>query len=249
MRRLPGPSHVVSAGHWLPVLRRLPGPRRPEVGLSFDDGPHPATTPALLALLRRHGARATFFVTGERVAAAPDLIAAVVADGHSVFAHGWRHVAYASEPPGVMVAEMTRTEALLRHFRSTPTPYLVRLPYMSGRRDAGVHRALRAWRPDAQLAFWRFGFDDHRLAVGCEDLALLEHRCRVAAAALCRRGLEGAVLLLHEAPYDVAAPLGLAVTSVLTRVVLETLARRGLRAVPLRPIARPWSITRFVLPP
>ncbi len=241
---------MLSAGHWLPVLRRLPGRPGAEVALSFDDGPHPQTTPALLALLRRHGARATFFLTGERVAAAPALAAAVVAEGHEVFAHGWRHVPYASGPLEVMVAEMERTEALLRRLRDTPAPYLVRLPYASGRRDAGVHRALRGWRPDAQLAFWRFGFEDHRLAEGCEGLAALRERCAAAAArVLARRDLDGAVLLLHEAPYDVAAPLGPAVAPLLAELVLEGLARRALRAVPVRPVGRASFVRRFVLPP
>src|SRR5690242_8886624 len=40
----------------------------PVVGLSFDDGPSPATTPALLEVLARHHAHATFFIIGSRVA-------------------------------------------------------------------------------------------------------------------------------------------------------------------------------------
>ena len=246
--RVPRLRPVLSAGQWLPVLRHLPGPAGAAVGLSFDDGPHPQTTPALLALLRQHGAQATFFLTGERVAAAPGLAACVVEAGHAVFAHGWRHVAYAGEAPGVMAAEMERTEALLRRLRPTPAPYLVRLPYMSGRRDVAMHRAIRAWRADAQLAFWRFGLEDHRLAEGCADAAALERRCAAAAAALLRRRLPGAVLLLHEAPYDVGAPPGQAVAPVLTRLVLEGLACRGLRGVALQPMLRPAAITRFLLP-
>jgi peptidoglycan/xylan/chitin deacetylase (PgdA/CDA1 family) len=51
-------------------LWRLPAGR--ESALTFDDGPHPLHTPALLELLQRHGIHANFFLIGERAAAHPD---------------------------------------------------------------------------------------------------------------------------------------------------------------------------------
>lgn len=249
MRALAG---VLSAGAWMPLLRDMPSDGHSagaatEVGLSFDDGPTPETTPGLIDLLRRHDATASFFLTGERAAQAPHLVAALVAAGHDVFAHGWRHVAYAGEPEHVLHQDMTRTETLLSGFRQTPEPYLVRLPYVSGRRSARMHHAVRAWQPTAQLAFWRFGFEDHRLAEGCSSEAELRRRCAAAAApVLAHRRLPRAILLLHERPYGADAPLSAAVTSVLTGLVLAGLARRGLRGVKLRPAqAQPW-LTRYV---
>src|SRR4051794_32147791 len=53
-------------------------------GLTFDDGPSPDTTPALLDVLARHRGRATFFLIGERVRAHPDLVAAIAGAGHEV---------------------------------------------------------------------------------------------------------------------------------------------------------------------
>src|ERR671932_429960 len=41
------------------------------VGLTFDDGPHPQGTPAVLEVLREAGATATFFLVGEQVARRP----------------------------------------------------------------------------------------------------------------------------------------------------------------------------------
>jgi hypothetical protein len=41
------------------------------VALTFDDGPVPALTDSLVAVLRARGVRATFFVTGRELAAAP----------------------------------------------------------------------------------------------------------------------------------------------------------------------------------
>jgi len=61
------------------------------VALTFDDGPHPEGTPAVLELLARAGARATFFVIGEQVRREPELVARIAAGGHQVALHGDRH--------------------------------------------------------------------------------------------------------------------------------------------------------------
>jgi peptidoglycan/xylan/chitin deacetylase (PgdA/CDA1 family) len=63
----------------------------PLVALTFDDGPHPLYTPALLDVLARYGARATFFVIGEQVAAHPELARRIVAEGHALANHTWSH--------------------------------------------------------------------------------------------------------------------------------------------------------------
>jgi peptidoglycan/xylan/chitin deacetylase (PgdA/CDA1 family) len=61
------------------------------VMLSFDDGPDPKYTPALLALLRKHQVKAMFCVIGVNVQEHPDLVRAIVADGHTLCNHTWKH--------------------------------------------------------------------------------------------------------------------------------------------------------------
>jgi peptidoglycan/xylan/chitin deacetylase (PgdA/CDA1 family) len=61
------------------------------VALTFDDGPHPEGTPAVLDALARAGARATFFVVGEQVERRPKLVAEIAGAGHLVALHGYRH--------------------------------------------------------------------------------------------------------------------------------------------------------------
>ena len=63
----------------------------PGVALTFDDGPHPEGTPAVLEVLARADARATFFVVGEQVQRRPALVAEIAAAGHTVALHGYRH--------------------------------------------------------------------------------------------------------------------------------------------------------------
>ncbi|MCD2189039.1 polysaccharide deacetylase family protein [Actinomycetospora soli] len=71
------------------VLLAVPT-RAPRFAVTVDDGPDPATTPALLDVLARHGAHATFFCLGERAAAHPDLAARIAAEGHEIGNHTWR---------------------------------------------------------------------------------------------------------------------------------------------------------------
>jgi peptidoglycan/xylan/chitin deacetylase (PgdA/CDA1 family) len=59
--------------------------------LTFDDGPHPEGTPAVLAELDRLGASAVFFVSGEQAMRYPELVREIAADGHELGLHGFRH--------------------------------------------------------------------------------------------------------------------------------------------------------------
>jgi peptidoglycan-N-acetylglucosamine deacetylase len=54
------------------------------VALTFDDGPHPEGTPAVLELLARLDAKATCFLSGEQVVRQPGMARAVVEQGHAV---------------------------------------------------------------------------------------------------------------------------------------------------------------------
>ena len=64
---------------------------RAVVALTFDDGPHAEGTPAVLEELARRGATATFFLVGEQVVQRPALAREIVAAGHEVAVHGYRH--------------------------------------------------------------------------------------------------------------------------------------------------------------
>jgi peptidoglycan/xylan/chitin deacetylase (PgdA/CDA1 family) len=74
----------------LGIPRKLPA-GADGVALTFDDGPHAEGTPAVLDVLARAGARAAFFLIGEQVERRPELAARIVAEGHLVAVHGYRH--------------------------------------------------------------------------------------------------------------------------------------------------------------
>jgi peptidoglycan-N-acetylglucosamine deacetylase len=67
-------------------------PAVPVLALTFDDGPDPAWTPRLLDLLRRLGARATFFPIASRAAAHPEIIERIRSEGHAIGLHCDEHV-------------------------------------------------------------------------------------------------------------------------------------------------------------
>jgi peptidoglycan/xylan/chitin deacetylase (PgdA/CDA1 family) len=76
------PRIASSAG----IPRRLPGHG---VTLTFDDGPHPEGTPAVLEALG--DVKAVFFMAGEQVERFPEAAAAVAARGHAIAVHCHRH--------------------------------------------------------------------------------------------------------------------------------------------------------------
>lgn len=71
------------------LSRGAAGSRR--VGLTFDDGPTPRATDAILDALRDAGAAATFFVIGANVLKHPDLLRRVHGEGHLVANHSFNH--------------------------------------------------------------------------------------------------------------------------------------------------------------
>ncbi|MGC1303400.1 MAG: polysaccharide deacetylase family protein [Caulobacteraceae bacterium] len=240
-------TSTFSVGGWLPVLDRAPGR---SLALTFDDGPSPATTPDVLALLRRYEAKATFFLCGHRVQRWPELVEAIVADGHGVYAHGFSHVRLDALAPAALFEELTHTEALLSRVRPTPSPYLIRLPFAAGHRAPRVHRLLRSWRSDCQVVHWRVALEDHALADGCESEAELEQRCiRRADAAFARSDLTGSIVLLHEDPLGVEAPLAPRIAPLLLQALLARAERSGMSMAAVQPRRRfmPWEpYVRFV---
>ncbi|MDP9472483.1 MAG: chitin deacetylase family protein [Chloroflexota bacterium] len=61
--------------------------REPIVALTIDDAPHPALTPAILDVLAKHRARATFFVIGERILNNEQILRRIVEEGHELGNH------------------------------------------------------------------------------------------------------------------------------------------------------------------
>jgi len=203
----------VAAALRLPTRCALPG----AVAITFDDGPHSQGTPAVLAALAATGARATFFLVGERVRRDPGLAAEIAAAGHGVGVHGDRHRTLLRIGPRALEDDLARAAATIADATGT-VPALHRAPY--GIYSPVALRAVRArgWTP---LLWSRWGRDWTR---------------RATPASVARKvagTLEaGDVLLLHDAD-DYSAPGCWRATAGALPRVLDAIAAAGLRPVAL----------------
>ncbi len=77
-------------GFFLPIFSKGPAGSK-GISLTFDDGPSPETTPLILKLLASYNFKATFFVIGEKAQRCPDLIRTILAAGHTIGNHSWKH--------------------------------------------------------------------------------------------------------------------------------------------------------------
>ncbi|MGZ4354882.1 MAG: polysaccharide deacetylase family protein [Gaiellaceae bacterium] len=93
------------------IRTRLPLPGG--IALTFDDGPHPQGTPAVLEVLEAAGAVATFFLVGEQVERRPQLAAEIVAAGHEIGIHGYRHTLLLRRSPAAVADDFARAEDVI----------------------------------------------------------------------------------------------------------------------------------------
>lgn len=96
--------------------------------LTFDDGPNPAATPAILDLLARHQARATFFTLAPNVRRERSLVRRMVTDGHEVAVHGDLHWPLPLLPPAAIRREVQRSIAAVMA-AGAPAPRFYRPPF------------------------------------------------------------------------------------------------------------------------
>ena len=207
--------HAPALAAALRIARRVEGARG--VALTFDDGPHPSGTPAVLGALERGGARATFFLVGEQVRRDPSLAREIVAAGHAVALHGDRHRCQLRLTPAMLDDDLARVAATVAEATDV-APTLYRPPYgvFSAAGLALVRR--RGWR---DLLWSRWGCD---------------WRARTTSAAIARRATRdlsaGDVILLHDADTYSAAGSWRRTAQALP-AVLEAVERAGLRTVAL----------------
>jgi peptidoglycan-N-acetylglucosamine deacetylase len=85
------------------------------IALTFDDGPDPAQTPRILALLAKYHVKATFCLVGEQVQKHPEVVREIVAGGHTLCNHTWNHsLTIGKETPAQIRADLQKTDAAIR---------------------------------------------------------------------------------------------------------------------------------------
>jgi peptidoglycan-N-acetylglucosamine deacetylase len=204
------------------VARALGLPRRQAdhgtVAVTFDDGPHPEGTPAVLEMLRNAGARATFFLVGEQVERNPSVAAEIAAAGHTIAVHGHRHRNSLRLTPRAFESDLARGIGAIAEATGAE-PDIHRAPYgiyspaaLDAVRRSGLHPLLWSrWGHD-----WRGSASAQSIASEVtEDL----------------RG--GDVLLLHDADHY-SAPGSWRATAAALPEVLRRIEAVGLTPTGLK---------------
>jgi peptidoglycan/xylan/chitin deacetylase (PgdA/CDA1 family) len=214
------------AGHLLPVpavglpwLRRALGIRdriddRSAVALTFDDGPHPEGTPAVLEALAAGRAGATFFLVGEQVERRPALAAEIVAAGHPVALHCYQHRSFLRLTPRQAREDLLRGMAAIEDATGeTPTQFRPPFGYLTAA-ALGFARS-QGW----EVVLWkRIGYDWRPSATPVSIMRRVTRSLR-----------GGEILVLHDADFY-SSPGSWRNTAGALPLLFERLEARGLSA-------------------
>jgi peptidoglycan/xylan/chitin deacetylase (PgdA/CDA1 family) len=192
-------------GQWTP-LRALPGelvrwqgPRFPgNVALTFDDGPHPVATPAILDRLDELAMKASFFPLASLAERHSDVLAEIARRGHTVGTHGYEHVRHLGRGPRWIRRDLEAADRAMAALDSPTTWYRPAYGIVTGATLLAARR--RGWRTVLWSAWGR-------------EWATRDPRS--VAARIGRRLRPGAIVLLHD--NDLFGPAGM------WRVALEAL--------------------------
>ncbi len=208
-----------ASAEWRPLRRVLGVSDRTASGtgfaLTFDDGPHPQGTPAILDELSRRGLRATFFLVGEQVLANRSLAAEIAAEGHQIALHCHRHRNLLRLAPWQVRDDLLRAHAIITEATGAEIR-LYRPPYGVLNGAALLLARRRGWR----ILLWsHWGCDWDARATPASIAKLLTDGAG-----------DGSVLLAHDADHYASADSWRRTAAALP-IVLDTLAQRGLQAV------------------
>ncbi|HEX4450021.1 MAG TPA: polysaccharide deacetylase family protein [Kofleriaceae bacterium] len=156
------------------------------LALTFDDGPDPDRTPALLDALAELGVAATFFVLGEHADQHPELCARIAREGHELGNHTYTHPYLPLRRSRDVADELARTDAAIARATGI-VPTLARPPY-GGRSPRNV-KAFRA--AGKQLVLWDVNSYDWKGAPGVE-----------VAERIVERARPGSIILMHDGGRD-----------------------------------------------
>ena len=172
------------------------------VELTFDDGPDPVWTPAVLAALSGSSLRATFFVIASRAAEHPQIVAAIRSGGHAIELHCHEHVRHTEVDRPTTEDDTRRALTTLADLGVRPrrwrTPWGVQAPWTQ--EIATAH--------ELELCGWDVDSHDWR-GDGAEQML----------AAVGPELHEGAIVLLHDGLGPGALRLGCEETVRFTRLI------------------------------
>jgi peptidoglycan/xylan/chitin deacetylase (PgdA/CDA1 family) len=203
-------SHLLTLGS----VWRGSGAER-KVALTFDDGPDPEQTPRILDILAAHGAKATFFLIGERAARGGAVVRRIAAAGHDLGNHTWSHRSLWLTGPRETALQVKRGHDAIAQAAGAP-PRFFRPPW--GMTNLALFAELRTL--ETPCVFWTAQTEGRRPA----SPALQVERAR-------RRVAPGTIFDLHDG--DGVPGAGERLVRALP-AMLAMLAAEGYSLAPLR---------------
>ena len=180
------------------------------LALTFDDGPWPETTEALLDGLAVRGAKATFFLIGEQLAGREDTVRRMAAEGHQVGSHTFTHMDLSRGDSAERLRELAETDAALRAVLGEGE-YWLRPPW-------GFLAPETAAAVEVPMAYWSLDTEDwRRLDADAVAQDIIDH------------ARDGDIVLLHD-PYAASVEAALR--------AIDALAPQGWRFVTLEELFR-----------
>ncbi len=203
--RLLGKPFASAACHLAGSIRGV-DTTQPVAALTFDDGPDPETTPQVLEILKRHGARGTFFMIGEAAARCPKIVEEAVNAGHVVGNHTWSHHSLPMLTREERLAQIRAGARALEPFGQK----FFRPPY-----------GHQSWR--CRWETLKLGYEVIAYSVHAEDW--LDHDADWMAARLVKNIRPGSILILHDQIYRNVLPHGHHDRTQMLRALDQTLAQ------------------------
>jgi peptidoglycan-N-acetylglucosamine deacetylase len=128
------------------------------IHLTFDDGPHPTATPAVLNILKERNIHATFFLLGQNVQQYPDIAKQVASDGHQIGNHSYSHANLFFKDKSFIQRQIIQTEEILELNLGKRT-HLFRPPY--GYFNLAIMNVLK--EIGSTCVLWSIDSNDYRL--------------------------------------------------------------------------------------
>jgi peptidoglycan-N-acetylglucosamine deacetylase len=114
-----------------------------EVVLTFDDGPWPSSTRAVLEALQQHCTKATFFPIGKHALWHPEILREVAQKGHTIGTHTWSHANLGKFPPEKAKEEIEKGLSAVKLALGAPPSPFFRFPYLQDPQDQRVYLGTR----------------------------------------------------------------------------------------------------------
>ncbi|WP_052712199.1 polysaccharide deacetylase family protein [Domibacillus indicus] len=164
------------------------------IALTFDDGPNPKSTEAILATLKKHNVKATFFMLGGRVERYPKLVEKIVQDGHEAGNHSWSHRDFTKLQPNEVKDEIDRTAAAVEAAAGV-SPLAVRPPY--GAMNDKINEVI-----GTKPVLWTIDTMDWK-----------SHNPKAICAVVKKEAKDGSIVLMHDIHQTTAEALDELVSS------------------------------------